>query len=270
MKFNNPILRGFNPDPSICCDSERYFIVTSTFEYFPSCAVYESTDLSCWTFHSYALRDEKLLDLTGCENSRGTWAATIRFNRGRYYVITTNTVTGDNFIVWTDDIDSKAWNGPFIVRNGGIDPSLYFEDCYIEGTTDFIFGSATAWFERCTIHSKADSYITAASTPEDAAYGYVFSHCWLTADEGVTKVYLGRPWRPYAYTLFIYCEMGSHIRPEGWHNWRNPANETTARYMEYGNTGSGASGTGRVAWCRKLTGKEAKALSASGVLGMEL
>lgn len=124
----NPILRGFNPDPSICCDSERYFIVTSTFEYFPSCAVYESTDLSCWTFHSYALRDEKLLDLTGCENSRGTWAATIRFNRGRYYVITTNTVTGDNFIVWTDDIDSKAWNGPFVVRNGGIDPSLYFED----------------------------------------------------------------------------------------------------------------------------------------------
>ena len=129
---------------------------------------------------------------------------------------------------------------------------------------------ATAWFERCTIHSKANSYITAASTPENAAYGYIFSHCRLTADEGVTKVYLGRPWRPYAYTLFIYCEMGSHIRPEGWHNWRNPANETTARYMEYGNTGPGADRTGRVAWCRKLTDKEAQAIDASDVLKMEL
>lgn len=156
------------------------------------------------------------------------------------------------------------------VYTGGAHTSLYFEDCYIEGTTDFIFGSATAWFERCTIHSKANSYITAASTPENAAYGYIFSHCRLTADEEVTKVYLGRPWRPYAYTLFICCEMGSHIRPEGWHNWRNPANETTARYMEYGNTGPGADRTGRVAWCRKLTDKEAQAIDASDVLKMEL
>ena len=73
---------------------------------------------------------------------------------------------------------------------------LYFKDCYIEGTTDFIFGPSTAWFEGCTIHCKINSYITAASTPQDAAYGYVFNNCTVTAAPEATKVYLGRPWRP--------------------------------------------------------------------------
>ena len=93
---------------------------------------------------------------------------------------------------------------------------LLFTDCYIEGTTDFIFGPATALFERCTIHSKRNSYITAASTPENVEFGYVFKNCKLTAAPGVTKVYLGRPWRPYASTTFLNCEFGSHIRPEGY------------------------------------------------------
>ena len=83
---------------------------------------------------------------------------------------------------------------------------LYFKDCYIDGTTDFIFGPSTALFEDCIIHSKRNSYVTAASTPKEAKYGYVFKHCKLTAEPGVDKVYLGRPWRPYAYTLFIECE----------------------------------------------------------------
>ena len=95
-----------------------------------------------------------------------------------------------------------------------------FNNCYIEGTTDFIFGPGTAWFENCEIRSKADSYITAASTPADQPYGYVFHNCRLTADPNVTKVYLGRPWRDYGYTLFMECELGSHIRPEGWHHWQ--------------------------------------------------
>lgn len=138
---------------------------------------------------------------------------------------------------------------------------LYFRDCYIEGTTDFIFGSSIAWFENCQIHSKADSYVTAASTPEDQPYGYVFYHCRLTAAPGVSKVYLGRPWRPYAYTLFKECELGSHIVPQGWHNWNNTANEQTARYMEYGNTGEGLSKGERVAWSRQLNKKEATAIT---------
>ena len=133
---------------------------------------------------------------------------------------------------------------------------LLFRDCYIEGTTDFIFGPSTAWFENCTIKSKADSYITAASTPADVEYGYVFNRCHLIADEGVSKVYLGRPWRPYAYTLFMNCTLGSHIVPAGWENWRNPDNEKTARYAEYNNSGDGASTKQRVAWSRQLTKKE--------------
>ena len=116
-----------------------------------------------------------------------------------------------------------------------------FYDCYIEGTTDFIFGPSIAWFQNCEIHSKANSYITAASTPAGQKYGYVFYKCRLTADKDVDKVYLGRPWRPFAATIFMDCELGKHIRPEGWHNWNNAKNEETARYAEYGNKGEGAS-----------------------------
>jgi pectinesterase len=134
----------------------------------------------------------------------------------------------------------------------------YFEECYIEGTTDFIFGPATAWFERCHIHSKKNSYITAASTVEGHDYGYVFNRCRLTAADSATRVYLGRPWRPYAATVWLRCEMGGHIRPEGWHNWNNPDNEKTARYAEYRSSGPGANPGARIPWSRQLTRSEAK------------
>ena len=134
---------------------------------------------------------------------------------------------------------------------------LLFADCYIEGTTDFIFGPATALFENCEIYSKRDSYITAASTPKDVEFGYVFKNCKLTASSDVKRVYLGRPWRPYAATAFLNCEFGKHIRTEGWHNWSNPENEKTARYAEYGNTGEGAAVDGRVKWSKQLSKKEA-------------
>ena len=146
---------------------------------------------------------------------------------------------------------------------------LYFKDCYIEGTTDFIFGPSTAWFENCIIKSKANSYVTAASTPADQAYGYVFNHCKLIADEGIDKVFLGRPWRPYAYTLFMNCELGKHIRLEGWHNWGKKENEQTARYLEYNNTGDGADKTNRVAWSKQLTKKEAQKITPEVVFNQE-
>src|SRR5680860_1204352 len=91
----------------------------------------------------------------------------------------------------------------------------YYKDSYIEGTTDFIFGQATALFQNCIIHSKSESFITAASTPKGSDFGYVFNDCKLTADEGLNKVYLGRPWRTYAKTVFINCYMGNHIIPKG-------------------------------------------------------
>ncbi|RYY14449.1 MAG: pectin esterase [Cytophagaceae bacterium] len=134
----------------------------------------------------------------------------------------------------------------------------YYQNCYIEGTTDFIFGSSTAVFEQCVIHSKTDSYITAASTWPRQAFGLVFFNCRLTAKPEATKVYLGRPWRPHARTVFLNTEMGTHIRPQGWQNWGNPANEQTAFYAEHHSTGPGAAAAGRVPWSHQLTAKEAK------------
>ena len=142
-----------------------------------------------------------------------------------------------------------------------------FYDCYIEGTTDFIFGPSIAWFQNCEIHSKANSYITAASTPAGQKYGYVFYKCRLTADKDVDKVYLGRPWRPFAATIFMDCELGKHIRPEGWHNWNNAKNEETARYAEYGNKGEGASINNRVKWSKQLTKKEAAKVTLLDAFG---
>ena len=146
---------------------------------------------------------------------------------------------------------------------------LYFKDCYIDGTTDFIFGPSTALFENCMIHSKRNSYVTAASTPKEAKYGYIFKHCKLTAEPGVDKVYLGRPWRPYAYTLFIECELGKHIVLAGWHNWGKQSNEETARYMEYKNTGEGANASERVAWSKQLTKKEAEAVTVDAIFSTQ-
>lgn len=153
------------------------------------------------------------------------------------------------------------------VYTGVAGTRLLFRNCYIEGTTDFIFGPSTAWFENCEIRSRADSYITAASTPQDRPYGYIFSHCRLTADANVTKVYLGRPWRDYGYTLFINCEMGRHIRPEGWHHWQKER-QKTARYMEYGNSGDGAATDRRAPWTRQLTKKEAAKITMEEVFSI--
>ena len=133
----------------------------------------------------------------------------------------------------------------------------YFENCTIEGTTDFIFGEATVLFEKCTIHCKSDSYITAASTPQGNPFGFVFVKCNLTASESAKKVYLGRPWRIYARVAFINCEMGSFVVPEGWHNWSKPESEKTTLFAEYKNSGPGASTTKRVTWSVQLSESEA-------------
>lgn len=134
----------------------------------------------------------------------------------------------------------------------------YFRDCHIEGSVDFIFGEGTALFENCEIKSLADGYVTAASTPRGVAFGFVFNHCVLTAAAGADKVYLGRPWRQYAKTVFIYSKLGEHILPAGWHNWDRAANQTTVFYAEYANTGLGAHTSDRVPWSHQLSGEEAR------------
>jgi len=144
---------------------------------------------------------------------------------------------------------------------------MFFTNCYIEGTTDFIFGEATALFEDCTICCKGDSYITAASTPEGKSFGFVFLNCKLTAVDGVKKVHLGRPWRIYAKAAFLNCETGSFICPEGWHNWDKPDAEKTTLFAEYKNTGPGALLSKRVSWSHQLTDAEASAFAPEKILG---
>jgi pectinesterase len=144
----------------------------------------------------------------------------------------------------------------------------YFKDCYIEGTTDFIFGPSIAYFEGCTLHSKKNSYVTAASTFQGQKYGYVFRDCTLTAVPGVDKVYLGRPWGAYARTVFLHCHLGAHILPEGWHDWEKPGKPDTRKnsyYGEYQNDGPGARGP-RVKWSRQLTARQAAEYSFEKVM----
>ncbi|MDE6522887.1 MAG: pectin esterase [Muribaculaceae bacterium] len=190
------------------------------------------------TFRTYTMR------VDGCNlNFKNL---TIRNNAGRVGQAVALHTEGTNL-----SFDNCRFLGDqdtlFLAGHGSV---LKFNNCYIEGTTDFIFGPATVFFGNCQIHSKADSYITAASTPQNVEIGFVFKNCKLTADPGVKKVYLGRPWRPYAHTAFIDCEMGGHIVPAGWDNWRDPANEKTARYYESGSKGPGGKLKDRVKWAR--------------------
>ncbi len=134
----------------------------------------------------------------------------------------------------------------------------YFESCYICGDVDFIFGSNVAYFENCQIHSlklasESGSFITAASTPCGQEFGYVFHNCKLTSDDVPQNVYLGRPWRAFAKTAFVSCELGEHIKPEGFHNWNKPNAEVTTSYVEFNNFGVGAENSKRASFSKQLT-----------------
>ena len=163
------------------------------------------------------------------------------------------------FLGWQDTLRADA------PRNGV--GRQYFSGCYLEGYVDFIYAAGTAVFDHCHIHAKADGYLTAASTPKTAAYGYVFLDCKITAGPDVQQgFFLGRPWRPNAATAFINCELPAQVRPEGWNNWGNPTNELTARYAEYNSTGAGANPAARVKWARQLTEVEAKTYTVENIL----
>jgi PelA/Pel-15E family pectate lyase len=151
-----------------------------------------------------------------------------------------------------------GWQDTLFV-NGG---RQWFKDCYIEGHVDFIFGSASAVFENCTIHSKGAGYVTAHYRTSDREHtGFVFVRCRLTGEKAVGGVYLGRPWRPYARVVFIECWLGEHIKAEGWDNWRDPAREKTAWFAEYNSKGPGANLNARVAWSKQLSKADAASFS---------
>jgi pectinesterase len=182
-------------------------------------------------------------------------------------------IDGDRAVVTNSRL--LGWQDTLMLNNG----RDYFKDSYIEGRVDFIYGSATAVFDHCEIKSKNGGYVTAASTPPDRPYGFVFLNSRLTSDprpwvdpagtaaRATPLAYLGRPWRPYGSVTFVDTDMGAHIRPEGWDNWRNPENEKTARYAEYNSSGPGAGQGKRVAWSKQLSAGQARALTIERVLG---
>lgn len=143
----------------------------------------------------------------------------------------------------------------------------FYKNCYIEGTTDFIFGSSTTWFQQCHIHSKKNSHVTAASTPQQNQFGYVFNDCVLTGDSSLHNVSLGRPWRPYASVVYIHCYLGQHIKPEGFSNWNQTDNYKTTRYAEYKNYGPSSDTSVRVNWSRQLRDEEAKKYTVKNIFG---
>ena len=155
-----------------------------------------------------------------------------------------------------------GWQDTVLLNRG----RHYFEDCYIAGHVDFIFGAATAFFERCHIHCLRDGYVTAASTPDNQPFGFVFSRCKITAEAPNVKTYLGRPWRAFSAVAFLNTAMSEVVRPEGWHNWNLPEREKTVRYSEFGSTGPGAKAAARVPWSRRPTKAEAKLVTPKKVL----
>ena len=156
-----------------------------------------------------------------------------------------------------------GWQDTILLNRG----RQYLENCTIAGHVDFIFGGATAWFEKCRIHCLRDGYITAASTPDYQPFGFVFSQCSITGESPEVKTYLGRPWRPFASTIFLNTEMSSTVRPAGWQNWNQPDREKTVRYAEFHSTGPGASPEARVPWARQLTAEDARSIIPEKVLG---
>jgi len=156
------------------------------------------------------------------------------------------------------------------IFTGGENARQLFVNCFIEGTTDFIFGPATSVFQNCTIKAKTNSYITAASTTPGKAFGYVFIDCKIIADSAVSRLYLGRPWRANAKTVFIHCDLPKAITQEGWNNWSNPENEKTVFYAEYKNTGDGAAPNKRVKWSKQLTDKQTQSYSPATIFSFSV
>lgn len=127
MEYTNPVVSGFYPDPSVCYAEGYFYLVCSSFEYFPGLPLFKSRNLVDWEQIGHCITRKSQLDLTGVAASGGLFAPTIRYHEGRFYVVVTNTSGDGNFYLYTDDIDGE-WSEPVNVARGGIDPSLLFDD----------------------------------------------------------------------------------------------------------------------------------------------
>lgn len=152
--YTNPVIPGFNPDPSVCRVGEDYYLVTSTFQYFPGVPVYHSKDLIHWEQIGNCLTRESQLSLKNANSGGGIYAPTIRYNDGTFYMVTTN-VSGDgNFFVTTKDPYGE-WSDPIWLEQGGIDPTLYFE-----GGTTYMVSNPRNGIYLCEIDVNTGKQLT--------------------------------------------------------------------------------------------------------------
>ena len=195
------------------------------------------------TFYTYTLKveanDFQMENIT-IENSAGQVGQAVALH-----------VEGDRCVIY----NCRILGNQDTLYAAGETSRQYFKDCYIEGTTDFIFGASTAFFDQCTLYSKSNSCITAASTTKEKQFGFVFLNCKLKALPEIKRTFLGRPWRDYANVVFIHCDMGEHIASAGWMNWDKTQRDKTAYFAEFENTGAGANNSARVSWAKMLNTK---------------
>ncbi len=232
----------------------------------------EDADQTIITFDDYAQRKNCFGEEIGTSGSASFYCLGDHFSAESISFENSAGPVGQAVAMWIAADKATFVNCRFL----GFQDTLYtygkgarqlYINCYIEGTVDYIFGSSTAWFENCELHCKDNGYITAASTPQNVQYGYVFNNCTVTGAADVGSFYLGRPWRPYAKVLFMHSSLPAFIRGEGWHNWGKQSNEQTAYFAEYGNTGAGALSQSRVKWAHRLSRDNAQTVSLSVVFG---
>lgn len=234
-------------------------------------------------YNDYAGKEKQYADETG-QTKLGTFTSYTLLVRANHVVIKNLTIENDagpvgqavalhiegDRIALVDCILLGYQDTLYLGREGS---RSVFLNCRINGTTDFIFGPGCSFFSKCKLISLRNSYVTAASTPKGQTYGYVFEQCdFIAGDTGVNKVFLGRPWRPYAKTVLVDCNLGKHIAPEGWNEWKGdklfPEKEKTVYYAELKSKGEGAYDLSkRVAWSHQLPSSSRKDYKLSLIMG---
>ncbi|WEK20289.1 MAG: pectinesterase family protein [Candidatus Pedobacter colombiensis] len=223
----------------------------------------ESTDKTILTYDDYAQKKDSLGKDIGTTGSSSFFIYGDDFTAENITFENSAGPVGQAVALWIAGDKARFLNCKMLgfqdtLYTYGKGSRQYFYKCYISGTVDFIFGSATVIFDKCEIFCKKPGYVTAASTPDTTKYGYVFMSCKINGSAPDGSVYLGRPWRPAAKTVFLNCELGAVIKAEGWHNWGKESNEKTAFYAEYKSKGIGAQPEKRVSWSHQLSDQEAK------------
>lgn len=231
----------------------------------------EDVNKTILTFDNYASKKNRFGEEIGTTGSSSFFEFANDFSAKNITFENSSGPVGQAVAIRIDGDKVKFINCRFLgfqdtIYTHGRQSRQYYKNCYIEGTVDFIFGSSTALFDHCTIYCKTDGFVTAASTPKDSEFGYVFKDCKIVGKASKDTYYLGRPWRAYANVVYLHCYLGNEIKPAGWSNWHQTDRYKTAFYAEYNSYGPGAAPAKRVAWSHQLTNKEARKFTIKNIL----